>query len=206
MRKKKSTGRSGVIIASIAAMILMLMITPAGAAKPQLTDMSITDAVEDELRIDSAVPHYRIDVTTSHGIVTLKGPVDNILAKERAARIARIVKGVRAVVNEIEVVPPILGKDRQIGEDVEEALLNDPATDSYEVEVKVISADRDGKIRLSRRELLPFPEGREGEAARERIARAREGGPPQRSGGRGRDRNDRGGGRGRDRGPRSRNR
>ncbi len=70
-----------------------------------------------------------------------------------------------------------------------------------EIEVKVISVERDGKVRLTRRELLPFPEGPEGEAAKERIARAREqgGGPPRGAGGRGGDR-DRGGGRGGDRG------
>ncbi len=66
------------------------------------------------------------------------------------------------------------------------------------VEVKVLSVDRDGKIRLTRRELLPFPEGPEGEAAKKRLAQAREqGAPPPRSGG-GRDR----GGDRRDRGPR----
>ena len=59
------------------------------------------------------------------------------------------------------------------------------------VEVKVISVDREGRVRLSRRELLPLPEGEEGERAKERIARAREAGAPQRSGG------DRGGGGGR---------
>ncbi len=58
------------------------------------------------------------------------------------------------------------------------------------VDVKVISVDRDGKIRLTRRELLPFPEGPEGDRARERIQQAREAGPPQRSGGGGRDRRD----------------
>jgi len=67
------------------------------------------------------------------------------------------------------------------------------------VEVKVISVDRDGKIRLTRRELLPLPEGEEGERAKQRIQQAREvGGPPPRSGG-GRDRRD---GPPRDRGPR----
>ncbi len=75
-----------------------------------------------------------------------------------------------------------------------------------EIEVKVISVERDGKVRLTRRELLPFPEGDLGEQAKERIARAREqgGGPPRGGGDRGggRDRGgDRGGG-GRDRGPR----
>jgi polyribonucleotide nucleotidyltransferase len=68
------------------------------------------------------------------------------------------------------------------------------------VEVKVISVDRDGKVRLTRRELLPFPEGEEGERARERIQQAREqgSGPPRRGGDR-----DRGPRRDRDGGPRS---
>jgi len=48
------------------------------------------------------------------------------------------------------------------------------------VDVKVISVDREGKTRLTRRELLPLPEGEEGERARERIAKAREAGPPNR--------------------------
>jgi polyribonucleotide nucleotidyltransferase len=68
------------------------------------------------------------------------------------------------------------------------------------VEVKVLSVDRDGKIRLTRRELLPFPEGAEGEAAKARLLQAREqgSGPPARSGG-DRGRREGGGGGGRDR-------
>ncbi len=62
------------------------------------------------------------------------------------------------------------------------------------VEVKVISMDRDGKIRLTRRELMPLPEGPEGERAKQRIQQAREaGGPPSRGGGGGRDRDRRDG-------------
>nr|MBP9113577.1 polyribonucleotide nucleotidyltransferase [Polyangiaceae bacterium] len=63
------------------------------------------------------------------------------------------------------------------------------------IEVKVISVERDGKIRLSRRELLPLPEGEEGERAKERMQQAREsgGGPPSRGG---RDGGGRDGGRG----------
>jgi polyribonucleotide nucleotidyltransferase len=48
------------------------------------------------------------------------------------------------------------------------------------VDVKVLSVDREGKIRLSRRELLPLPEGDEGERAKERMAMARESGAPSR--------------------------
>jgi len=63
------------------------------------------------------------------------------------------------------------------------------------VEVKVLSVDRDGKVRLTRRELLPLPEGEEGLRAKERMLASREAGPPSRGGG-----GDRG--RGGDRGPR----
>jgi polyribonucleotide nucleotidyltransferase len=61
------------------------------------------------------------------------------------------------------------------------------------VEVKVLSVDREGKIRLTRRELLPLPEGEEGERAKQRMLQAREagGGPPR---GGGRERRERNGG------------
>jgi len=77
----------------------------------------------------------------------------------------------------------------------------DVLKEGEEIDVKVISVERDGKVRLTRRELLPFPEGDEGEAAKERIARSREAGPPQRG-----PRRDGPPGRGgdRDRGPRRR--
>jgi polyribonucleotide nucleotidyltransferase len=82
--------------------------------------------------------------------------------------------------------------------------VEDVLKEGDKVQVKVISVDREGKVRLTRRELLPFPEGAEGDRARERILQAREAGPPARGprrdgpggGGRGGDR-DRG-----DRGPR----
>ena len=83
----------------------------------------------------------------------------------------------------------------------------DVLAEGDEVDVKVISVERDGKIRLTRRELLPFPEGEEGERAKERIAKAREagpprGGPPSRGGRPGGDRDRGRPGGGRDRGPR----
>jgi polyribonucleotide nucleotidyltransferase len=72
------------------------------------------------------------------------------------------------------------------------------------VEVKVLSVDRDGKVRLSRRELLPLPEGEEGERAKERMLAAREQGGGRPGGGRpgGGDRGGRGDRRDGPRGPR----
>jgi polyribonucleotide nucleotidyltransferase len=77
--------------------------------------------------------------------------------------------------------------------------VTDVMKEGDEVEVKVIEVGRDGKIRLTRRELLPLPEGEEGERAKARMLAAREGGggPPSRG-----DRGDRGGRGGGDRGGR----
>lgn len=80
--------------------------------------------------------------------------------------------------------------------------VTDVMKEGDEVEVKVIEVGRDGKIRLSRRELLPLPEGEEGDRAKARMMASREGGAPPSRGGGGRDRGPRRDGGGGDRGPR----
>jgi polyribonucleotide nucleotidyltransferase len=77
--------------------------------------------------------------------------------------------------------------------------VEDELKEGDEVDVKVLSIDREGKIRLSRRELLALPEGEEGERAKERLQASREAGPPPSRGG---PPPGRGGGDRRDRGPR----
>jgi osmotically-inducible protein OsmY len=115
------------------------------AAGEQMTDVEITQAIETELLFDQAVQSNRIHVVTLEGVVSLSGTADNMLARERAARIASTVKGVRSVVNRIAVAPAEERTDVQIRKDILGALLSDPATDSYEVSVSV----RDGLVRLS---------------------------------------------------------
>ena len=131
--------RSGLICFVYVSVMLGFVLTSnyVTAAEAEVIDKNISDAVEDELSIDSGVQPAQIDVFTINGIVTLKGVAYNFLAKERAARISRIVKGVRAVINEIKVVPPFLYNDSQIKEEVKDALSHDPATESYDVGVDV---------------------------------------------------------------------
>ena len=95
--------------------------------------------------LDPSIRAHLIDVTVSEGIVTLDGSVDNLLAKRRSERIAEAVKGVRAVVNTINVLPPVLRSDSEIRADVKQALLTDPATDAYEIDVRV----KDNVVTLS---------------------------------------------------------
>ena len=122
----------------------MVMMPPAFADEPVMTDITITDKVEDELIFDSAITSANVDVQTTSGVVTLAGIVDSLMAKERAARIASTVRGVRSVVNRLTVKPYKSLSDKQVKEAVENALWNDPATESYEVTVTV----QDGKVTL----------------------------------------------------------
>jgi len=141
------TRRTSRIRYAAGALLAVLMLT-AGAggvlgAEP-LNDAEVTDAVDDELIMDQAVPAGYIDAATVDGIVTLTGSVNNILAKDRAAKIAATVKGVRGVVNRIDVLAPYRS-DVEIDEDVEDALLWDPVTESWEVDASVA----DGVVTLS---------------------------------------------------------
>jgi len=131
------------VLILITAALLFFPLT--GAAVERVTDRTISDAVEDEILLDPAVSHERIDVGTDEGIVTLTGSVDNLLAKERAARIAETVKGVRAVVNRINVLPPLLKTDSEIKDDALYALNNDSATESFEIKLSV----DDGEVILT---------------------------------------------------------
>lgn len=125
----------------------MIVLTPLFAASQNIiTDQTVGDAVEDELIADQAVTGNRIDVETREGIVTLRGTVNNILAKERAADLARTVKGVRSVINRIEVDPPETRDPIQIENDITTALALDPATEAFEIEAAV---NEDGLVTLT---------------------------------------------------------
>ncbi|MDT7043722.1 BON domain-containing protein [Candidatus Nitronereus thalassa] len=109
-----------------------------------ITDKDITIATESRFIVDKSVPVNAIDVSTKNGIVTLTGKVNTILAKDRATRITENIRGVRAIVNRMKVVPLVQKDDPAIVLDVEAALAKDPATDSYEVTV----ASHNGTVTL----------------------------------------------------------
>lgn len=122
----------------------MTALTAAARNQP-LPDQEVADAIEDEILIDNAILLNNIDVSVQNGIATLSGQVDNILAKERAARIAGVVRGVKNVVNRIEVKPRHDWSDETLATNVRTELLLDPATESYEVDVNA----KDGVIILN---------------------------------------------------------
>lgn len=105
-----------------------------------LSDREISLAVENELLSSDAVASHKIDVSSSGGIVSLSGRVDNLMARRAAGRIAQQVKGVRAVINQI-VVLPAQREDGKIAEDIRQAWSADPATESGELQVDVVHGE-----------------------------------------------------------------
>lgn len=102
----------------------------------QITDQKITSAIEKDMQTDSAISAHLVDVDTEIGIVTISGYVGNLLEKDRALEIAESTRGVRAVINKIQVRSSYRG-DQKILNDVKMALDEDPATDGYEIAVSV---------------------------------------------------------------------
>ena len=120
--------------------------TPDKAATPskETPDTGITSAVEDGFIFEKGVFWSDVDVSTSQGIVTLSGSVDNLLAKTRAVKIAESIRGVRGVIDRTTVTP-VSRLDEDIRKDILAALTQDPATDSYQVAVSI----RDGVVTLT---------------------------------------------------------
>ncbi len=86
------------------------------------TDEAIQADVLDELRWDTRVQPNEVGVAVKDGIVTLTGWVDSYLKKIVAEEAAHRVRGVKAVVNDIEVRLP--GSAERTDADLAKAVLN----------------------------------------------------------------------------------
>ncbi len=135
----KTGSKSGSHLVLTVSVFFLALALGAGVvyAQENLDDADITSAIEWELLIDDAINMNVIDVETNDGIVTFKGTVNNILTRDRVVRVAESVKGVRAVVNRIDVSPAIMRPDEEVRKAVSKALLDDPAADAYEIDVSV---------------------------------------------------------------------
>lgn len=102
----------------------------------QPDDAAITNEIVEEMLADEIVDGYTIEVETNDGIVTLDGVTTDLISKERAERMAEIVRGVRAVVNQIRVDTKQVS-DTQLRNDVISALAYDEATEAYNINVSV---------------------------------------------------------------------
>jgi len=109
-----------------------------------MTDDALQRAVTAQLMTDNYIQAQGIDVTADKGIITLAGTVDLLITSERAAHVTMTVKGVRAIVNRLAVLPSSRS-DTEIRDDVRTALALDPVADAGEIDIAV----RDGEVILT---------------------------------------------------------
>lgn len=74
--------------------------------KPSTPDDRISDQVRMKLATDPDVKGGALDVTVHDGVVTIKGRVDTDKGRSKATKLAKKVKGVKQVDNELQVGPP----------------------------------------------------------------------------------------------------
>ena len=72
-------------------------------AGEKLTDAGITASVNAELAKDSSLSALSINVDTTEGKVSLRGTAPSSSARDRATALARSIKGVKSVDNQLEV-------------------------------------------------------------------------------------------------------
>jgi len=77
-----------------------------GQKEASTNDDRITDQVRMRLAGDADVKGGALEVTVKDGVVVIKGRVDNDKGKNKATRLAKKVKGVKSVDNELSVGPP----------------------------------------------------------------------------------------------------
>ena len=88
----------------ISLLLLLALIVPMLAAQAKATaDDRIYDDVRRRLADDPEVKGAAIEVTIANGAVTLKGRVHDERARAKATRVAKKVKGVTTVDNQLKL-------------------------------------------------------------------------------------------------------
>jgi hyperosmotically inducible periplasmic protein len=92
------------------ALIFVQGVCLAAKQSTPVTDDTITDQVRLKLTSDMVVKGGALEVDVKQGVVTLSGAVELPKQREKAEKVARKVKGVKSVINKIEIKTRVPGK------------------------------------------------------------------------------------------------
>lgn len=109
----------------------------------RLSDADIVEAIERKMAYDG-LDAEKLKVFATDGIVTLDGLAASLSDKDRVTAIARGIRNVRGVVDQVKVQASSL-TDEEIKSSVVRRFRKNSATDSYEIDVAV----EDGNVKLS---------------------------------------------------------
>jgi osmotically-inducible protein OsmY len=108
------------------------------------TDAQIKDAIRDAFLHGPRVMSFNPEIIVRDGLVVLSGTVDNLMAKRAAEQDAKNTVGVWRVKSYLKVRGENLPSDREMAQNVKDALERDPWESQHEINVTV----RNGVARL----------------------------------------------------------
>ncbi len=120
-------------VTSVASEIIVDL--PLGSER---TDEDIASAAANHLNWNSQVPDT-IKLKVSNGWITLQGIAEWQYQREKAARTVRSLRGVKAVLNEIELKPTVDAVDVKIK--IEDALKRDSAIEAKDITVEAFGSN-----------------------------------------------------------------
>jgi osmotically-inducible protein OsmY len=91
-------------------LVLVLLAGVCLAADKPITDDALYNQVRIKLADDPVVKGGALVVDVKQGVVTISGTVELEVQKEKAAKVAKKVKGVKQVINRIEIKTRNAGK------------------------------------------------------------------------------------------------
>jgi hyperosmotically inducible protein len=96
---------SAAVIVAILVLVVGCQTLTGKSAGTNVDDTAVTASVKARLVADKPANLTRVDVDTNQGTVYLNGMVDSPEQRARAEQLASQAKGVKAVVNNLQVTP-----------------------------------------------------------------------------------------------------
>ncbi|HET6628890.1 MAG TPA: BON domain-containing protein [Woeseiaceae bacterium] len=103
----------------------------------EVSDTQLARDLAQALALDPATEYWEIKALVDDGFVTLLGSVQSLAEKTLATRVAKSVRGVRGVENEIVIDLPVDRSDEQIAHDVLQLIRWSVVVDAETIEAEV---------------------------------------------------------------------
>jgi hypothetical protein len=97
----------------LSAIVVLAVLTATVACSKAPNDAQIASDIQTRLNTDSGLQGKQISVQAANGTATLSGTVDNENQREAAARYASAEAGIKQVVNNLQVAPPVATQTAQ---------------------------------------------------------------------------------------------
>src|SRR5207247_4095652 len=111
----------------VRALVLLLTLAVAVGCSKAPNDAQLAGDIQTRLSADSGLQGKQLSVQAANGTVTLSGTVDNENQRQAAARYAASADGVKQVVNNLQVAPPVATSEPAPAEEVKPRALHSPS-------------------------------------------------------------------------------